>query len=172
MRLLGFYWGVVGVIGILLFAIFRLSSKVIEMGAHSLSIFQWLFMIVFALYMAYAEGYKGFHLNFSPRVVARANYLRQPQNPSLGLMPLLLAPLFCMGYFCATRKRILTSFIVTSLIVGVVFLVGLAPQPWRGLIDVGVVIGLAIGVVSILRFWLQVESGRWVHSIAVDLPEV
>jgi hypothetical protein len=89
----------------------------------------------------------------------------------LGVMPLLLAPLFCMGYFHATRKRMLTSIILTSAIIVLVLLVGLAPQPWRGIIDVGVIIGLGLGVGSIIRFWIQVEQGHWVHPIAVDLPE-
>lgn len=170
MRLIGFYWGIGGVIGILFFAVFRLFGKVLEMTEHSLSAFQWLVMLAFVLYMAYAEGYKGFHLNFAPRVVARANCLRHGQNSVKGILPLLLAPLFCMGYFHATRKRIITSFMVTAAIISVVLLVGMVPQPWRGIVDAGVVVGLGIGITSILRFWVQLERGTWTHPISADLP--
>lgn len=170
MRLFGFYWGICGVIGILLFAVFRLANKVVEMTDYPLSVLQWLIMLCVVLYMAYAEGYKGFHLNFAPRVVARANYFRQSQDPMPGILLILLAPLFCMGYFHATRKRVITSFIVTGAIITVVLLVGLVPQPWRGILDAGVVVGLGLGVVSILSFWIQVERGVWAHPIATDLP--
>ena len=37
-------------------------------------------------------------------------------------------------------------------IVTLVLLVRLAPQPWRGIIDAGVVLGLGIGSASILYF--------------------
>ena len=57
-----------------------------------------------------------------------------------------------MGYFHATRRRLLTSYLVTVAIVGLIVLVRLAPQPWRGIIDFGVVVGLAWGVVSIVGF--------------------
>lgn len=170
MRLFGFYWGILGVVGILLFAVFRLSAKVLEMTEHSLSLVQWVLMILFVLYMAYAEGYKGFHLNFAPRVVARANYFRQAQNPLPGILPVILAPLFCMGYFHATRKRMITSFLVTAAIVMLVVLVGMAPQPWRGIVDAGVITGLSLGIASVVHFWFQVERGSGVHPIALDLP--
>ena len=175
MRLLGFYWGITGVLGILLYAILRLAPKVLTMTEHALTPLQWGSLIVFVLYMAHAEGYKGFYLNFAPRVVARANCLRLQysndlNSPVSGFLPILFAPLFCMGYFYATRKRMITSFLVTAGIVCLVQVVGLLSQPWRGIIDAGVVVGLGIGVCSILGFWSQIERSTWDHSISVDLP--
>jgi hypothetical protein len=101
--------------------------------------------------MAYAEGYRGFQKAFSPRVAARALYLKK--NPCL--LHVLLAPFFCMGFFHASRRRKITSFSVTSGIIVLILLVRLLPQPWRGIIDAGVVVGLAWGLISLIIFSYQ-----------------
>jgi hypothetical protein len=101
--------------------------------------------------MAYFEGYKAFQLGFSPRVAARARYLRD--HPSL--LHALLAPLFCMAYFHASRRRQITSISVTAGIIVLVILVRMLPQPWRGIIDGGVVVGLAWGLVTLALFGYQ-----------------
>ena len=104
--------------------------------------------------MAYAEGYKGFHLGFAPRVVRRASYLRD--NPQLSHT--LLAPLFCMGYFYTTTRRQIVSIGLTVMIICFVLIAGLLPQPWRGIVDAGVVVGLSLGVASILYFLAIAEK--------------
>jgi hypothetical protein len=162
----GFYWGVVGVIIFLMFAVLRLSAKVVDMSSFPLGPLHWIALVSFVLYMAYAEGYKGFHKNFSPRIVARAGYLINRPDPLL----IFLAPLFCMGYFHATRKRIIISIAVTSAIVVLVLIVGFVPQPWRGIIDAGVVVGLLIGVSSIIYFTIQFRLLGKAPSIPTDVP--
>ena len=171
LRLLGFYWGIAGVIAFLLFAVFRLSPRIWELGDYSLSPLQWAVLVGFSLWMAWAEGYKGFHRAFSPRVVARANYLResnqrQTSHPVLSLF----APVYCMGFIHATRKRKIVSYTITGMIFVLVLLLRITPQPWRGIIDAGVVTGLGLGILSLLYFWLQVETGKWRHDIPLDLP--
>lgn len=170
--MIGYYWGICGVLALLLSAIFRLSLRVVEMLSYSISPLQWIVLLLFALYMAYAEGYKGFHLNFSPRVVVRARYFLG-RTEEYRFWHLLLAPLFCMGFIHATRRRMITSFSVTGAIIVLVLLVSMAPQPWRGIIDAGVVLGLLIGVLSIGYFWIksaQVESSQWVSPVPPDFP--
>jgi F0F1-type ATP synthase membrane subunit a len=44
---------------------------------------------------------------------------------------------------------------VTTGIVVLVLLVRAVPQPWRGIIDLGVVVGLAWGIISIVVFSIQ-----------------
>lgn len=166
LRLLGFYWGIFGVIAFLLFAVLRLGPRILDLSDYTLSPLHWLLMVGFVLWMAWAEGYKGFHQAFSPRVIARARYLRTGSHPVLSL----LAPLFCMGYIHSTRKRKIVSMVLTSVIIGLVMLLRITPQPWRGIIDAGVVTGLTIGIASLVYFWFQVESGRWNHPIGLDLP--
>ncbi len=166
MRLLGYYWGVIGVIGIIASAVFKLLPRIIELGNYPFAIQHWLVLLVFTPYMAYAEGYKGFYLNLAPRVQARALYLRDAGGPLLALT----APLFCMGYFYATRRRMLTSWIVSLSIVLLVAIVSRVPQPWRGVIDVGVVVGLVIGIAALCWYWLRFEFTGSRPATAPDLP--
>jgi len=166
----GYYWGISGVLLILLFAVVRLSARVVEMLSYSLSLWQWFGLILFALYMAYAEGYKGFHRNFAPRVVARAGFfLGQNNHRNPGYI--IIAPLLCMGYVHATKKRKLVSVLLTSTIIVLVLLVSMLPQPWRGIIDVGVVLGLLLGVCSIAYFWGQSLKREWVSPVPADFPD-
>ncbi len=170
LKLLAYYWGISGVVLILLSAITRLSARVVEMFSAPLSLLQWVVLVIFAVYMAYAEGYKGFHLNFAPRVITRAQIFLAGNN-SNNFIYSLLAPLLCMGYIYSTRKRKLVSFLVTTAIIIVVLLVRLLPQPWRGIIDAGVVLGLLLGILSIIYFWIQSRHEQWVSPVPADFPE-
>jgi hypothetical protein len=131
-----------------------------------LSGLQWLALIFSVVYMSYAEGYKGFHRGFAPRVVIRASYLRD--NPRLD--HILLAPLFCMGYIYATRRRKIVSMALTTMIVCFVLIARQLPQPWRGIVDAGVLLGLGWGLVSIWIFTLQAFFGKG-FDISPETPE-
>ena len=93
-RTFGFVWGVGGILLLLSFAIVRLGGVALELGGYPLTVWQWGLVLVWLVYMVWAEGYKGFHLAFAPRVVVRANYLANNPRP----VHVLLAPLYCMGY--------------------------------------------------------------------------
>ncbi len=166
MRTLAYYWGIAGVILLLASAIVRLTPRVLELREIPLSGLQWLLLVGFVLFMLYSEGWKGFHLNFAPRVVARAAGLRRAATPLL----VVLAPLVCMGYLHATRKRQLISLLLTSAIIALVLAVRLLPQPWRGIIDTGVVLGLGFGTLSIVWHWLRLDLQGIAPGIAADLP--
>jgi len=165
LRVLGFAWGIMGVLFMLSFAIVRLAPIALELSTQSLSALHWAALVFSVVYMAYAEGYKGFHRGFSPRVVQRANYLRD--NPRW--QHVLLAPAFCMGYIYATRRRQILSIGLTLLVMGFVVIAKQLPQPWRGILDAGVVTGLTLGILSILYF--LVNSLREPGFITVS-PEV
>lgn len=167
MKTLGFTWGIGGVVLILLFAVFRLAPMALELSTYNLGRLHWFLLMVSIFYMAYAEGYKGFHLAFAPRVVARASYLSA--NPRF--MHILFAPIFCMGYIHATRRRKILSFGLTSMIICFVLIVRLLPQPWRGIVDAGVVTGLAFGIASIAYFLLQRLRFPERMQVALDLPD-
>ena len=113
-----------------------------------LSLLHWCALSFSVVYMAYAEGYKGFHLGFAPRVIVRASYLKQHPNP----LHVLLAPVFCMGYIHATRRRQLLSIGLTVMIICFIFMARMLSPPWRGILDAGVVVGLGLGITSILYF--------------------
>lgn len=144
-------WGIIGICFILGSAIFRLSDIGLEAFSYSLSWYHWVIAIAWTAFMAIGEGYRGFQKGFSPRVAARIAYLQR--NPTV--LRLILAPLFCMGYFDIQRKRQIITFAITLTIIAVVQIVHLFVQPWRGLIDIGVVVGLAWGLISLLIFTVQ-----------------
>jgi hypothetical protein len=49
---------------------------------------------------------------------------------------------------------------VTAGIIVLIILVRLLPQPWRGMVDAGVVVGLAWGMISLILFGLQALGGE------------
>jgi hypothetical protein len=118
--------------------------------------YHWVALVFSVVFMAFSEGYRGFQKAFSPRVAARAKYLL---NHATNLEA-ILAPFFLMAYFRAPRRRIIASVSLTLGIVGLILLVRLAPHPWRAIIDIGVVVGLAWGVASLAYFCLQAFWGR------------
>ena len=166
MKLLGCIWGVGGVLVLLLFAIYRLAPMALALEDTSMEVTHWAFLAFSVLYMAYAEGIKGFHQGFAPRVVKRALHLKQ--NPKFSHV--IFAPFFCMGYFHATKKRRISSFGLTGLIVCFVILVRFLSQPWRGILDAGVVMGLTIGCGSILYFLYLATIRTETISISADFP--
>ena len=149
--ILGALWGIVGVLLLLGSAIYRLTSVFWEAFSYVFEWYHWVGLTGCVLFMIVSEGYQGFQKAFSPRVVARARYLIA--FPSILFS--LLAPLFCMGYFHATRRRQIASIVLTVGIVLMILAVRLVPQPWRGIIDAGVVAGLAWGVVTLLVFCVR-----------------
>ena len=155
-----------GVVLLIGSAVYRLLPQVLPLSSVPLQWQHYALLVLFVPYMAYAEGYKGFHLNFSPRVVARAAWLRQ--NPNVFLT--LFAPLFCMGFIHAAPRRRLISFAVTAGIVMLVMLVRQLEQPLRGVIDAGVLIGLLLGLFSLLLHAVQTQVQGKAPAIALDLP--
>ncbi len=148
MRWIAPLWGLSGIFLLLGWAVYRLTPRALEAIGMGLSTWQWVALALWTLLMGVAEGYRGFQKKFSPRVAARARYLRDRPTP----VRAIFAPLFCMGYFHARRRTQITSISLTAGIVVLVVLVSFCAQPWRGIIDFGVVVGLVWGMVSLAGF--------------------
>lgn len=147
----GGFWGLAGVILLLGSAIYRLTPLAFDAFSYEWMWYHWCSFTCMVLFMAYAEGYRAFQQGFSPRVAARARYLRDHPDA----LHALFAPLFCMAYFHAPKRRRVVSISVTAGIIVLVVLVRLLPQPWRGIIDGSVVVGLAWGLISLMVFGYQ-----------------
>jgi hypothetical protein len=147
-------WGVTGVALLLGSAVYRMTPLALAAFAVPFRWYHWLALTACLLFMINAEGVRGFQQRFSPRVAARARYLREHPR----LFHIILAPFFCMGYFHATRRRKIISLSLTAGIFVLVLVVQHVPQPWRGIIDAGVVAGLAWGLLSLL--WYAVAALR------------
>src|ERR1041385_8416002 len=161
MGTLGRIWGLIGVVAILTNAIVRLVPIALAAFEERFTVIHWVALGVWLAFMIYSEGYRAFHLGFSPRVVARARHLAAHPRPLF----VAIAPLYCMGLVHATKKRLIVSWCVTLGIIALVVLVRQLAQPWRGIIDSGVVLGLAVGVASII-----IHTTRREITVAVDTP--
>ena len=159
-------WGFIGVAAPIVHALWRLTPLALTPIQEGLSVGQ---MAVYALwigFMAYTEGYRGFQKRFSPMVVART--LHFAERPTL--VNGLLAPAFCMGLIDATRRRLMLSW---GLLIGIVLLVlciRLVPQPWRGIVDGGVVVGLTWGLISMFAWLVAALRGKDL-PVGTEIPE-
>ncbi len=143
---IGVVWGLAGVVFMLGYAVVRLFPVAIAAFEQPLQWYHWVCLIGFVVFMAYSEGYRGFQLAFSPRVAARLKYLYDYPR----LWHVLLSPLFCMGYFYIQRRRRIAIYILTIGIIAIIVAVKFLSQPWRGIIDAGVLVGLTWGLVTVL----------------------
>ena len=162
----GVIWGLGGLIALLTYAVVRLSRFMWEIFSLDLSWYQWMLLGVNVVFMAYSEGYRGFQCAFSPRAAARARHLlHHPDRRRV-----LLAPLFCMGFFAARRRRLITTYTLTVAIVCLIIIIHYwVEQPWRGIIDAGVVVGLSWGILSLLvASWQAFTDSD--YSISPELP--
>ncbi len=145
-RLLVVY-AVLGVSLLLVKALTRLAPIAWQPVAEgSLSIASAVLYVGWALLNAYLEGYRGFQKRFVPRVLTRA--LFAARSPTT--LRVLLAPAFAMGFFQATRRVLGAAWGITIGVTLLVIAIRTLPQPWRGIIDVGVVTGLSWGLASLL----------------------
>lgn len=155
--MLRFAWGVGGVLLLLGSAAVRLLPVALDPwttdGRLPLSVA--IGYILSILFMAYTEGYRAFHRGFSPRVVARAQALKSEG----GFLSGLFAPLFCLGFFGAPARRRLIAFMTVLGVTILIYYVRQLPQPYRGGIDAGVVVGLSMGIGSILYFVVRALRG-------------
>jgi len=165
-NMIGALWGLTGVMMLLASAVYRLTPLAVDAARYELRWYHWAFLAFVLLFMAYFEGYRAFQQGFSPRVAARARYLRTHRNT----LHALLAPLFCMGYFHAPKRRRVTSLSVTAGIIVLVIIVRFLSQPWRGIVDAGVVVGLVWGLISLVIFGFQAFT-RERFGYSPEVPE-
>ena len=141
-------WGILG-IALLLGSALRRIVPIAWAPLHdgNLALWQGVLYALWVLVMAYAEGYRGFYKSFAPRCAGRAVALARAPHA----LHAILAPAYCMSLFAATRRRMIASW---SLVIGITLLVVLVkrlPQPYRGIVDGGVVVGLLIGLFAVVH---------------------
>ena len=137
-------WACAGFTALLLSAVYRLSQQALGALAYEFTPLQVALLVANVVFMAYSEGFRGFQQRFSPRFAGRAWQL----NGQSSSLEKLLAPFYAMGLFRAPRRDLIVGWSLTALIVAVVIVFRFIPQPWRGILDMGVVVGLAWGMVA------------------------
>ena len=158
-------WGVAWVLALLANALYRLTPIALEPWLEGqMNPFHMGICLLWVGINAYTEGYRGFHLRFSPRVVGRAFHLAENPRPR----DVVLALPFVMSLYHAKRRQRIVSWVFIVALVAVIVAVRALPQPWRGIIDGGVVVGLALGALSVVYFYVRGLAGD--PPAAPDLP--
>ena len=161
------FWGVGGVVLLLVEAIWRLADTATTILAdEQLTSGQMAMFVAWLAFIVYVEGYRAFQKRFSPRVVVRAFHLADDPRP----LHVLLAPLYCMTLLHATRRRLVASWILVAGIVGIILLVRAMPPIYRAIIDAGVVVALTWGTAATLVLYVRALLGT-APAIPLDLPE-
>jgi hypothetical protein len=160
-------WGVLGFSAILVQAIVRLTPLALEpVRDGNLAAWHWALYGASILFNGYFEGYRAFQKQAAPRIVARALHLGEHPRP----LHVALAPFFCTGLFHATRRRVISMWILYGGLVVLIVSVRMLAQPWRGMIDAGVVVGLSWGVVAILATYRRALAGH-PPAASPELPD-
>lgn len=143
----------------------RLAVYAVEpIRAHSLTPLQIGIYGSWAAAGLYFEGYRAFQKRFCPRVAARALHLGEHRNA----LHVALAPLYCMGFFHANRRTKALAWGATTLIVCFIAILRHVPQPWRGIVDGGVVPPLVWGAVAVIALYVRGLGGADIGS--AELP--
>lgn len=142
-------WGALGCAAYLAYGMKKVVPVVREGIAMIKTREQWALLVATLVFFAYVEGYRGFQKGFSPRVVSRA-WAVSERSEDAPMWHKLLAPMFCIGYFHGTRARIIASWAVTAAVFLVVVGVRRLANPYRAIIDAGVIVGLLWGSASVL----------------------
>jgi hypothetical protein len=159
-------WGVLGATALLAAAALRLFPVALEaFTARPLDAAHWLGALATLSLVGYFMGHRGLARGFAPRVVSRAVYLARHARP----VHAALAPLFCMGLIHASRRRVVASWTLVAAMAGLVGLVRQVPQPYRGFVDAGVVVGATWGALAVLVFAWRALRGR-PPDVPVELP--
>lgn len=155
-RKIGALWGVTGVIALLGFSVYRLAPLAAEIMRSHLTSVHISTLVIWSIIMIYTEGYKSFGQHFVPRVVARAQHLAHHGTK----WQIVLAPIYCIGYFGAPRKRIIASVTLFAGILILIVVVSFLPKPWRGIVDTGVVLGLLCGIYYLVLYGVRALRTR------------
>jgi hypothetical protein len=162
----GAIWGLGAIFLLIGSAVFRLSFHALELAGMALTTSHWAALFFSLFFMAYAEGYKGFQKRFSPRTAARARFLKNHGT----LRDALLAPFFCMAFYRAPWRRVLSSWLIFSVVICFVLVVSHLSQPWRGIVDAGVVLGLIWGLVTLLFCAIKAFFSKQ-YDISPEIPQ-
>jgi hypothetical protein len=154
-------WGVAGFTALLLVAVVRLAPIALDAFSYPWQAMHYAAFTANLWFMAWYEGYRGFQRSYSPRLAARAHHLYRHATRA----QTALAPLVCMGFVHAPRRRRIAAWLLTAAIIVVVMIYRALPQPWRGILDAGVVVGLLWGMAATLyEVYRQFHRGSAVDA--------
>jgi len=129
-------------------ASFRLGERALQTVQRGLSAWDWALMLLSITAFGYGEGYRALHRRFFPHVIARASELAHREGR--GARDFLAAPFYVVSMVQADKRALVRAWLGVALIVCAVFIVRALPEPYRGIVDAGVAVALAIGLASLI----------------------
>ena len=120
-------WAIFSVLAFIGSAVRRLILVAVEpVLKGDLSLYQAILYATWVAIMVYVEGYKSFHLKFSPLVVKRSFILTQEPT----VLKSIFAGPYAMGLIGANKKRTIISWSIVAGVMVLVKLVKLLEYPW------------------------------------------
>lgn len=165
--LAGAAWGVGGHLAVIAVGVVQLArAGLAGLAASEPGAFEYGLTAACVALLCFFQGYRGFQLEFSRLLAARAADLaRHPRA-----LHVLLAPLHACGLVHATRRRRIASTLLYVIMVGLALGVQRLPGVYRAAIDLGVASGLLWGGVALIAYAARAAAGRPI-AISLDLPE-
>jgi len=156
------FWGVLGVIAFLGNGFRRVLPVALEpfRSGEPVPPAMGLAYVGVGAFMAYVEGYRGFHKRFSPNVVARSLTLSKASanSANVGWKTRVFAPFYCMELFGAPPGRIISAWSFLSSIFVIVAVVKKLPPRVRSVVDAGVCTGMGLGMLSLAYHFLNAAA--------------
>jgi hypothetical protein len=134
-------WAVAGVVFLFVEAAWRLSLRGVATMRAGLTPAEWLALAVVTLAFVYGEGVRALQRKWVPYVLARTRSLRAVR----ARRHRAAAPLFVMGLMGPPANERRRAWAGIAAIIAAVLIVSSLPEPWRGIIDVGVAAALLWG---------------------------
>jgi len=161
----GAIWGIFGWVALIGYAVYKLSIPIREMKLAEFEWYHWAVMVLLTVSLFYFKGYRAFQGTIAPRIAVRARYLRSHPR----LLWLLLAPLFCMGFFHIAKRKQVTTVLMTTAMVILIILVRQLPSPWRGIVDVSIFVSLGWGTLCIVWYGVKgLTAVSFPHPTYID----
>lgn len=139
-------WAVVGIIALFIEAAWRLAVRGVITMRAGLEPVEWVILVVLTTAFVWGEGVRALQRRWIPGVYRRIEELRDEKRVLYGV----LAPLYAMSLIGAPRGTLARAWLGVVLIVAAVFIVRALPEPWRGIIDIGVAAALTWGLLVLL----------------------
>lgn len=83
---------------------------------------------------------------------------------------MVLAPLYAMGFIYASKKRIIISYSILIMVLVFITIAVNLPQPWRPIMDAGVVVGLLWGA-TVTGWYILVAIRTGASLVNPELPK-
>jgi hypothetical protein len=125
--------------------VLRLGGRGLAAVAGGLTALEWGVLLVCGGFFVYGEGVLALQRKWVPLLAERAKAVRDESSGLLHLM----APLYGMSLIGAARGQVLRSWAMVAAILVAVRIVGVLPEPWRGIIDLSVAAALVWGLAAI-----------------------